>query len=262
MNLHGPSGDVSPYDAWARYYDIMDVDRTPYIAFYCSLVSERTRTVLELGCGTGTITLALADALRNRRPSTPARVVGIDCSTGMLDIARSRSTACAWVLGDIRRPSVTGPFDLIVCCFNTLQLLKTNDDVEAALSAARRLLGGDGRFAFDIYQPNVSYLTSPYTNRLARAISTPDGRRLEIREDAEYDSVTRILTLDWRLVQITPPASAPLAATRYLLRQYFRPDVDRLLSRAGLKPVEEYGDFDGSPFTAASKKQILVCRAS
>ncbi|MGH2950787.1 MAG: hypothetical protein ACRDKX_01935 [Solirubrobacterales bacterium] len=36
---------------------------------------------------------------------------------------------CAWVRGDMRSPPVVGPFDLIICCFNTLQFLLDDDDL-------------------------------------------------------------------------------------------------------------------------------------
>jgi hypothetical protein len=55
-------------------------------------------------------------------------------------------------------------------------------------------------------------------------------------------------------------ADAPtLAHTSYHLRQYFPADLDRLLAGAGLVVRERYGDFERTPFSKDSKKQILVC---
>ncbi len=45
------------------------------------------------------------------------------------------------------------------------------------------------------------------------------------------------------------------------LRQYFADEVVGALSEAGLAIQERYGEFDRSPFTPQSRKQILVCGA-
>jgi ubiquinone/menaquinone biosynthesis C-methylase UbiE len=248
------------FEPWAQYYDVTDADRDPFIEFYRRLITKDTRSVLELGCGTGTITIPLAHHLAERDGiSDRSRVVGVDVSPGMLRIARARDPHIEWVLGDMRSPPVRGSFDLVICCFNTLQLLVGDDDLARALSAVRRLLSSEGRFAFDIYQPNLDYLNRPQTDRLARAVTDRGGRELEIREDTRYDPASRVLTIHWRLVERDMPEHPPLATTGYSMRQYFPHDVDRLLERAGLVERERYGDLDRSPFTPTSKKQVVIC---
>jgi SAM-dependent methyltransferase len=253
---------VAAYDAWAEYYDLTDADREPFVTFYGSLLSPDIRSVLELGCGTGTIAIALAARLRARPQSSAARVVGVDLSQGMLSVARRRDQRVEWLHGDMRAPDVRGPFDVVLCCFNTLQHLLTDADMAAALSAVRRLLGPRGVFAFDVYQPNAEYLNAPHTNHLARTVAGPDGAPLEIREDTGYDPLTCILTVTWRLVDPRRPDAEPLAQSQYGLRQYSRLALDRLIEAAGLTVRERYGEFDRAPFTARSRKQILLCTAN
>ena len=89
---------------------------------------------------------------------------------------------------------------------------------------------------------------------------TPDGRHLEIREDSQFDPSSQMLTLDWRLIDVDA-AGDQIAATRYRLRQFFPREVEALLSAAGLAISQRYGNLDRSPFDAASRKQVLVCRA-
>ena len=165
--------EPAAYDDWAPWYDVTDGDRTPFVDFYGRLVGPATRSLLELGCGTGTIGVALA-----QRMPYGARVAGVDESAGMLAVADRRAPAYQWVQGDMRCPPVEGPFDLVLCCFNTLQLLPTDDDLLLALQSARALLADDGRFAFDVYLPNVAYLKVPQHDRLARAVRDAEGRRL------------------------------------------------------------------------------------
>jgi SAM-dependent methyltransferase len=252
---------VAAYDCWADYYDVTDADRTPFINFYRSLVTERRpRSLLDLGCGTGTVTIALAQHLVGRHAGSPgARVVGVDVSSGMLDVARERDARVEWVQGDMRSPPVDGSFDLVICTFNTLQSLLRDDDLAQAFGSVRRLLSADGAFAFDIYQPNLDYISIAQTDRLARSVTDGHGRRLEIREDTRYDPRTRVLTIDWRLVEELNTDAPPLARMRCPVRQYFPADVARSLDAAGLAVQERYGDLDRSPFTPDSKKQVLVC---
>src|SRR6266704_1207812 len=130
------SPEATAWNTWADYYDLADGDRVPYIAFYRSLLTDRTRSVLELGCGTGTITSAVAQRIARRTDNAQAiRVVGVDASEGMLRVARAREATVEWIFGDMRSPPVQGPFDLVFCCYNTLQHLLDNEDLVQAFRA-------------------------------------------------------------------------------------------------------------------------------
>jgi SAM-dependent methyltransferase len=255
-----PKTAAAAYDSWAAYYDLTDADRAPFIDFYVGLLERGTRSLLDLGCGTGTITIALSRRLRHgNRGSTARRLVGVDASPEMLRIARARDRSIEWILGDMGSPPVEGPFDIVISCFNTLQHLLADEDLAQAFRAVRRVLSPEGTFAFDVYQPNVDYISVPQVDRLARSVTDEDGRRLEIRESTEYDSLSRILTIDWRLCVAGEQDRPPLARTRFALRQYFAADVERLLAAASLSIRERHGDLDRSPFTDQSKKQVVVC---
>lgn len=243
------------YDAWAEYYDITDKDCTPYIEFYGSLISPNSRALLDLGCGTGSITVALAQDLFRRHAD--ARIVGVDISKRMLAVARARSSRVEWLEGDIRTDLAVGTFDLVTCCFNTLQHLLEPRHLQQAFTSVRRRLSPDGIFAFDLYQPNWQYLAMPQTDRVSRTVVNRTGHVLERREDTKYDPVTKILTIDWRLQHQNDPS--PIADTRLFMRQYEPPEIERALEEAGLTVRACYGGFDRTPLTARAIKQIYVC---
>jgi SAM-dependent methyltransferase len=246
-----------PLDQWANYYDLLDFDRTDMIGFYKSLITNRTKSLLELACGTGTVTIACARRLR--RQTDEYRVVGVDISAAMLRIAREADNTIEWICDDIRSPHVTGSFDLIICCFNTVQELLTDADLGQMLKSVRNLLSPSGIFAFDIYQPNLEYLSRPRLNQIARVAKGTGGERLEVREECIYNPASEVLAIEWRLYadnrMVLPP-------WRYFYRQYSATAIERQLSATGFVIQKRYGGFDGSPLTKHSKKQAVVCRVS
>jgi SAM-dependent methyltransferase len=251
---------ASIFDAWAKYYDLIEGDRTTISTFYCNLISRDTRSIVELACGTGTITLALAQRLVECSSDREAlRVVGVDESAAMLRIARAKDPWPQWLLGDIRVPPVDGVFDLAICCYNTVQLLLTDADLAAFFDTVRAMLDTDGIFAFDVYQPNLPYLANSLKDRLIRSVTDDDGRRLELREGFCYDAGSRILHIQLRVVDPASPAADPLVRLNFEMRQYFAGEIARALAMAGFTIRRRYGDFDGSAFRSTSKKQIVIC---
>jgi ubiquinone/menaquinone biosynthesis C-methylase UbiE len=250
----------SIYDHWAEYYDVAEGDRNLFLKFYVPMIGPAIRSVLELGCGTGVITTALAKRMAViHRGNAEIRVTGLDESAEMLRVARTRDNQIEWVLGDFRNPPLQGEYDLIICPFNALQFMLNEQDLQNSLRAARRHLKPDGRFAFDIYQPNLAYLATPQADRLVRSVRGSHGEALELRDAFVYDATSRVMTLEWRLIDPRRPI-LPLAKIVYHLRQYFAPEIESALKSTGLCISERYGDFDRSTFTAASKRQVLVCR--
>ena len=255
-----PQSSPSPapaYDSWADYYDIGEGDREPYLHFYRRLLTPATRSILEIACGTGVIASELARLLQQHPQAGSVRVVGIDHSAAMLRLAQARDASVEWLLGDMRSLPVTGTFGLVFCCFNTFQFMLTDEDLLQAFRAARLHVADDGVFAFDLYQPNIPYLSQARRDHLARSVEH-DGRKLQIREDSRYEPEGRILDLDWRLVDSANPAEV-LARTSFRIRQYFADDIERLLAAAGFRIRERYGDLDRSTFDSGSRKQVLVC---
>lgn len=113
------------------------------------------RRALDLACGSGAAGLRIAEA--------GARVVGVDRSEPMLQIARARARdrglQARWVNADIRRlrysPAARGAirpasFDLAVCLYDSLNYLGRPEDLAAVCASAARALRPGGRFVFDL----------------------------------------------------------------------------------------------------------------
>ncbi|MER6015512.1 methyltransferase domain-containing protein [Streptomyces bluensis] len=102
--------------------------------------------VLDLGCGTGASTAALAAALPR------ARIVGVDASAGMLRRAAAKEwpTRVSFVLApaeDLAAAGVHGPFDAVFAAY----LFRNLADCDAVLGTVLELLAPGGRLAVHEY---------------------------------------------------------------------------------------------------------------
>jgi SAM-dependent methyltransferase len=99
---NGPSGK-----AWVEGREILDQMLQPYADLLVADVSARPAThVLDVGCGNGATTLALAERL-----GPDARVVGVDISAPMLEVATARAEHARLPATFINANAETYPFE-------------------------------------------------------------------------------------------------------------------------------------------------------
>ena len=135
-----PEAVRSMFDRIAPLYDHMNLFMTAGLDrrwrdATARRVVQPGDTVLDAACGTGD--LALAD-LR----AGAARVVGVDFSERMLELAARKSSEIEWARGDIcRLPYPDGTFQAVTIGFG----LRNVADLEGALRELRRVLAPGGR---------------------------------------------------------------------------------------------------------------------
>jgi SAM-dependent methyltransferase len=218
---------VSAYDKIARIYDPWSRSVVEDVPFYVDEAVRSGGPVLELGVGTGRIAVPIA--------ASGIRVVGVDLSAGMLEVARENAALAGAELdlrhGDMRDPPVDETFPLVICPFRSLLHMETDEDRRLALRAvSSRLAGGDGRFVFDVFTPS------------AEDIAHTHGRYIErvpgIWERADWHQATRTLVL--RLRSLDAESEMSLA---WLSVAEWR----TLLTEEGFEVEALYGWFDRRP---------------
>lgn len=134
----------------AAIYDVLDPDRSD-LDHYVAMVAEfGARSVLDVGCGTGTLACLLADR--------GVDVVGVDPAGASLDVARDKDAAgrVRWIHGDatdVRREIPDIEVDVASMTANVAQVFLTDADWHATLIAVRDVLRPGGRFVFETRDP-------------------------------------------------------------------------------------------------------------
>ena len=110
-----------PYDDWAEIYDAVYADLTHDLAFYTGLAESVGGPVLELGCGTGRVSLAIA--------AKGIDVVGVDISPLMVEAAQAKAAErklaerCIFQTDDMTGVRLAGSYPLVIMPFRSVQFL-------------------------------------------------------------------------------------------------------------------------------------------
>ena len=140
--------------ARARYYDIAlgrDVGREVdfVLAAFRRLAGRPARSVLEIACGPGYHTRALA-----RRG---IRAVGLDLRPEMVAYAAERAAEdgveATWIAADLRDFTLAEPVDVVLTLYDTLDCLLDQDDVIAHFRNVAANLAPDGLYLLEFTHP-------------------------------------------------------------------------------------------------------------
>lgn len=130
----------------ARIYDPLDPDRSD-LDVYAAIAAEfGARSVLDVGCGTGTFACLLA--------GRGLQVIGVDPADASLDVARAKPGADAvrWLHGDATSlPPLQ--VDLATMTGNVAQVFLTDTEWDATLRGVRAALRPGGRLVFETRDP-------------------------------------------------------------------------------------------------------------
>lgn len=238
-----------------RHYDFQNLGYEADLPFYLSLAQSCGGPILELGCGTGRLSIPLAQAGHI--------VTGMDQAEHMLLTARNKAEQAhvriRWIRKDIRDFSLQQKFRLILLPFNTLGHLLDRPSLEGCLGMVRDHLARGGIFALDVFRPRLDYLMRPHDQRVPVCqYPSPDGEGLvTIEETGWYDPQSQLFHVTWHVDPGNGQKPYDLPNT---MRMYFPQELDAILHYNGLPVVERYGDFDRSSPGPDSPRQVLVCR--
>jgi SAM-dependent methyltransferase len=217
---------------------------------FISQLAEGCRSVLDLGCGTGQLAVALA----------PGRhVTAVDPARAMLDVGRARpgGEAVEWVEADARTVRTGRRYDLIVLNGHVFQVFLTDEDQLAALRTIAAHLAPGGRFIFDTRNPAIRSWEGRTRANTVKRIDHPELGPVETWNETEFDDASGVLSyVNGFRVLATGEDLSGGASIRYTPKDR----IEALLAKAGLVAERWLGDWAGGPLGPQRPEIIPIGR--
>lgn len=263
--LGGLTPGALSYYADGVWYDAEYIHIRYDIPYYTRVAAETQGPILELACGTGRLTIPMAQA--------GATVTGVDVVPAMIDRANAKRdelppgdrARLRFLLGDMRSLRLPERFSAVVLAFNTLMHMVHDDDLEGTLATAREHLEPGGLFHLDLHTPfpDAEEKDAEVRYDPQEMIDPRTRERFVVTENNTYDPRTQINTMRFFYQQVDRQGR-PVGDERkeeLALRVLFPRELDRWLHLAGFEIVGEWDDLERKePFTGAGGRRVLMAR--
>jgi SAM-dependent methyltransferase len=237
-----------------RHYDLHNSHVVEDIPFYLRQAKKYGEPVLELACGTGRITIPIAEQ--------GIQITGLDVSEPMLSQAKKKAATkgvnVEWVQADCRSFKLSKKFRLIFFPFNSITHLHDFESIEACFSCVRNHLTREGRFIIDVFVPKMEYLMRDPSKRYPVAeYPDPDGNgTVTITESNVYDNAAQINKITW---YYDIGGGKKQFTKQNNMRMFYPQELDALLECNGFTIETKLGSYSETPFTSESWKQLPIC---
>jgi len=243
----------------ARYYDL-NPGAPNDVAFYLTRLPSPTARVLELGCGTGRVSLPLTRACRFLH--------GLDLSDAMLGLCREKlagselgSDRIVIEHGDITAFDLGSQFDLIIAPGRVIQNLETDEQLDGLFRCIHRHLAPEGRCilnAFHPYLPREELLLQWVTHQEKLAWETKHGEERVTCHDirrrlAENPLIVypELIYRRWRGEEMLEEVVLPIP-----MRVFYPNEFLDLIREAGFAITGSWGGYAGEHY--GHGKELVV----
>jgi 2-polyprenyl-3-methyl-5-hydroxy-6-metoxy-1,4-benzoquinol methylase len=195
-------------------------------------------SVLELACGTGTHSLLLA--------KQGYRIVATDNSDAMLNEAKRKATGSSgritFAKMDMRAfHSFETPFDVVLCLFDSIGYLVSNDSILGTLKSIRKNMNPDGIFIMEFWNAGAMIQShDPYREKTVRR-----GTKLIKRiSETKLDYAEQSAEVNYSIYESEGEAGFQLVAKETHSNRFFLlQEMNFFLEQAGLKPLHLFSGF-------------------
>jgi ubiquinone/menaquinone biosynthesis C-methylase UbiE len=230
--------DNIPYDSWAEYLQSIFLEYG---------VSQGL--VLELACGTGSMTKRMADRGYD--------MIGIDFSEDMLEIAREKcSPQVLFLQQDMREMELYGTVSAMYCVCDGMNYLLEPQDLQKVFAKANNYLEPGGVFVFDM---KTEYFYGEILGNRVIAENREDASFLWENEYHRDTCINEYLLTVYRLEDEERDLFSRCDELHYQ-RAYGLEQVQNLLEAAGMEFVAVYDALTRTPPTGQSERVYFIAR--
>lgn len=249
--------NTGAYGSFASVYD-MFMDNIPYqqwSQYICGLLREQgiaEGLVLELGCGTGSMTQLLAQ--------NGYDMIGVDCSPEMLQAAVEKKDESRldilYLLQDMREFELYGTVGAVVCVCDSLNYVTRQEELLQVFRLVNNYLDPGGIFIFDF---NTLY---KYEEILGNCTIAEDREEASFIWENEFDREERLNIYQLSVFLREENGLYSKHEEVHYQKAYELEEVVRLLGKAGLEYVAAYDAFTPNPPKKDSERIYVVARES
>jgi predicted TPR repeat methyltransferase len=228
---------MSIFNHYAQYYDLLYTTKNyevevNYVDTLIKKYTSEARTILDLGCGTGTHDLYLA--------KKGYQVTGIDLSDNMISIAQEKQDKediknIDFRQGNIVSLNLNKQYDVVVSLFHVMNYLTENSDLQAGFLTTARHLKKGGVFIFDCWYGPAVLSDLPKTG-----VKRLENEKINVIRIVEPELHWNRNVVDVNYEIIIEERSTQKIATiheTHSVRYFFMPELKLLLAQAGMEIV-------------------------
>ena len=228
---------MESYEFLAGCYDELTTDVrysrwADYIEKHFARSALPIHTVLDLACGTGSLTLELA-----RRGY---EMIGVDQSEEMLAQAAEKCRQASeipplFLHQSMDKLDLYGTIDACVCCLDSVNYVTSPQKLERAFQRVHTFLMPGGLFMFDVNTPDK-------LRALDGQVFLDESADAYCVWRADYSARRRVCTYGMDLFTLEPDGRWSRAEELHEEYAYEPDELEALLVRAGFSRIKQYGE--------------------
>ena len=246
---------MGAYESFASVYDLFmdEINYDEWVSYVEKLWNRfdlKPDIVCELGCGTGNISLRLAER--------GYETIGIDNSADMLSEAKMKAEQngadVLFLLQDMREFELYGTVNSIVCLCDSLNYITDDEDMQQVFNLVNNYLHPGGLFVFDL---NTEYKFKEVYGE--NTFSETDEDAVYIWENY-YDEEERINEYYLNFFMKNETGTYDRAQEEHFERAYSLDEIIRFIENSGMKFEAAYDAFTFEPVKENSERIYVVAR--
>lgn len=242
------------YDDFSRFYDLLtdNVEYEKRADYFCRLLSLcgiKEGILLDLGCGTGNMSFAMADRGFD--------VIGVDSSVGMLNAAQQKmfesGKRILLLNQNMQEIDLYGTIDCAVCVLDGINHLANENEVKQTFAKVSLFMNKGGAFAFDV---NTIY---KHKNVLADNVFVYEPENVYCVWQNDYNEKDNSVDISLDFFE-EEDGVYYRSSENFTEKAYELSDIKNWLEESGFKVVGIYDDMTTYDVKPDSQRAVFLAR--